>query len=98
MKRRWGIPAAANEVVDVVAIEHDTQGDQRRESGPAEVGQEVQTGAGMEMEMEGWDGVGERPLKRIARNFRRELDGSDEEGDASGTSGGGGGPRGEESR
>ena len=61
MKRRWGIQSAG-EVVDVAIDDEADEENQGEDAG----------GDGMEMEMEGWDGVGERPLKRVARNFRRE--------------------------
>lgn len=82
----------ANEVVDVVAIDADeqgTRGDSNQDGQPGGEG-----GNDMEMEMEGWDGVGERPFKRVARNLRRDLADSDEERDGThgdgGTPGGGG--------
>jgi hypothetical protein len=49
----------------------------------------------MEMEMEGWDGVGERPLKRVARNARRDLSEDGDEREGEGGPGGGAGPPGE---
>lgn len=90
MKRRWGIPTAGD-VVDVVAIDADDEVEGRQDAARAEGGQ----AEGMEMEMEGWDGVGERPLKRVARNARRDLseDGNEREGE--GGPGGGVGPPGE---
>ncbi|GAA5943880.1 uncharacterized protein JCM15063_006536 [Sporobolomyces koalae] len=76
MKRRWGIPsAAADDVVDV-AIEPEA-----RRAGTAE---HEGTGEGMEMEMEGWDGMGERPFKRVARGTRRGSSGDTREGDDDG--------------
>ncbi|GAA5955226.1 hypothetical protein JCM3765_003251 [Sporobolomyces pararoseus] len=92
MKRRWGIPTA-NEVVDVVAID-DAQDDSRDGDELEGSQSEEGTGGGMEMEMEGWDGVGERPFKRVARNLRRDLGDSDEEREG----GGGDGSRGEANR
>lgn len=94
MKRRWGIPTA-NEVVDVVAID-DAQ-DSSRDGDDLEAGDSEEGtvgGGGMEMEMEGWDGVGERPFKRVARNLRRDLGDSDEEREG----GGGDRSRGEANR
>ncbi|GAA5830611.1 hypothetical protein JCM5353_001310 [Sporobolomyces roseus] len=65
MKRRWGIQSSG-EVVEVAIDddEADQENPEREDAG----------GDGMEMEMEGWDGVGERPFKRVARNFRREQE------------------------
>ncbi|GAA6058574.1 hypothetical protein JCM10212_007013 [Sporobolomyces blumeae] len=75
MKRRWGIRAApTDDVVDVdLGQGRDAQG-----SGETEGGGRTGTD-GMEMDMEGWDGIGERPLKRVARSMRRDLtEGGDE--------------------
>jgi hypothetical protein len=91
MKRRWGIPTAGD-VVDVVAIEAE-DGESVVGSGNEEGGGGG-GGEGMEMELEGWDGIGERPFKRVARNSRRDLADSDEERDG----GGGGSGRGETGR
>ncbi|GAA5863651.1 hypothetical protein JCM1840_000092 [Sporobolomyces johnsonii] len=83
MKRRWGIPAApADEVLEVQNVQEATSDE---ESGHERGGSE-----GMDMDMEGWDGVGERPYKRLTRSSRSSAQGSTAGGPGPGGAAGGG--------
>lgn len=80
MKRRW-----ANVALSEVSLNGDGEGmgcesddDADREGATGgqdgEAGEEMATRSGedsMEMEMDGWNGLGERPTKRVARTSLR---------------------------